>query len=131
MDYKVPTFEKLYDPYDPKNFYSRYYKERELDQSQDALKPEYFGYTKPLNLFGQEDPDAEYEQWKAQTFKAPIRPKSMLSKLVDEAGEYAINFIHPDSLSINYSTVIRFPIFNLFNKQVPNDQIAISIEKRH
>jgi hypothetical protein len=85
---EVPTFEDLYDPYDPKNFYSRYYKELELDQSQDALKPEYFGYTKPLNLFGKEDPDAEYEQWKAQTFKAPRRPKSMLSKFVDEVGEY-------------------------------------------
>jgi len=77
IDERFPLM--TYDPNDPNDFYARYYNERNIDQSQDALKPEYFNSNYRIDVNSNDD---EYEQWKAQTFKPGRRAPSWLEKNV-------------------------------------------------
>ena len=83
VDERFPLM--TYDPNDPNDFYARYYSERKLDQSQDALKPEYFNSNYKLDIpewMDVNNNDEEYELWKAQTFKPGRRAPSWLEKNV-------------------------------------------------
>jgi len=83
IDERFPLM--TYDPNNPNDFYARYYNERNIDQSQDALKPEYFKSNYKLNIpewMNVNNNDEEYELWKAQTFKPGRRAPSWLEKNV-------------------------------------------------